>query len=179
MTARNKRYTYDPILGKGRKSDYPSEELEDIYRRIEGKAPINHNHTGTYAPANHNHDGRYALLNHNHDNDYQPKGNYAPEVHNHDERYALTGHNHDNDYQPKGSYAAEVHTHNQYLTQQDISDLQNKNDNSLNTNSKNVIGAINELLAAIQNLPSRNEIMAMINSVDTNANYVEFETNEE
>jgi len=72
-----------------------------------------------------------------------------------------------------------VHTHNQYLTQQDISDLQNKNDNSLNTNSKNVIGAINELLAAIQNLPSRNEIMAMINSVDTNANYVEFETNEE
>ena len=88
------------------------------------------------APVNHNHDSVYAPLGHNHDGVYQPAGSYAPANHNHDAAYAPLGHNHDGVYQPVGNY----------LTQhQDISDKQDKTDNSLLTTVKTIAGAINEL----------------------------------
>ncbi|MBR0195292.1 MAG: hypothetical protein IJQ32_03490 [Paludibacteraceae bacterium] len=120
---------------------------------LNNKAPVNHNHdsvyaplghnhdgvyqpAGNYAPANHNHDAAYAPLGHNHDGVYQPAGSYAPANHNHDAAYAPLGHNHDGVYQPVGNY----------LTQhQDISDKQDKTDNSLLTTVKTIAGAINEL----------------------------------
>ena len=47
--------------------------------------------------------------------------------------------------------AAADHTHNQYLTEhQDISGKQDKEDNSLTTTSKTIVGAINEVWAWIQ-----------------------------
>ncbi len=77
-------------------------------------------------------------------------------------RYAYTGHKHqmsdveglpaalddkaDANHNHDAAYAAKNHEHSQYLTQhQDISQKQDKTDNSLLTTAKTVIGAINEL----------------------------------
>ena len=42
-------------------------------------------------------------------------------------------------------FAPKNHTHDDYLTQRDIADKQDKTDNSLLTTAKNIVGAINEL----------------------------------
>ena len=81
-------------------------------------------------------------------------------------RYAYTGHKHqmsdveglpaalddkaDANHNHDAAYAAKNHEHSQYLTQhQDISQKQDKTDNSLQTTAKTIVGAINELFNRI------------------------------
>ena len=81
-------------------------------------------------------------------------------------RYSYTGHKHqmsdveglpaalddkaDANHNHDAAYAAKNHEHSQYLTQhQDISQKQDKTDNSLQTTAKTIVGAINELFNRI------------------------------
>jgi len=122
---------FDPILGKTRKSDVSSEELDEIYRRIDGKAPSVHHHTvsqieGLDSALGGKADkvasptaGNFAGLdaNGNPTDSGKKAADFAPADHNHAGvyqpvgNYATSDHNHDGVYQPAGSYAPASHSH--------------------------------------------------------------------
>jgi len=85
-------------------------DMTGLMAELDGKAAVDHNHSGVYALADHNHDGIYAAASHGHtiseiaDLDSILSGKAAAN-HNHDGVYAVVSHRHDSDY------AALTHDH--------------------------------------------------------------------
>ena len=67
-------------------------ECEELNKRLNGFALIDHNHDDIYALIDHDHDLRYADKNHEHDL------RYSLTTHKHDDEYASIDHDHDNTY---------------------------------------------------------------------------------
>ena len=67
-------------------------ECEELNKRLNGFALIDHDHDLRYASIDHDHDLRYADKNHEHDL------RYSLTTHKHDDEYASIDHDHDNAY---------------------------------------------------------------------------------